>query len=400
MSELDLNRHFQTSRNINRQLNHTESRNNLPVVNSRPLKLGFDISDVCNVRCIFCLAEGGRKKRSDPDAFRRPEWLDPFEPLLPFINMAILSSYEAVLNPWLDQFVERFWKWRTPLQIFTNGNAFTPDISEYLLDHGLASLWCSFHGYKQETYEGIMKGSDYDKVLSNLMHMKLYARKKGYQHYVPTMVFCAMRRNIMELPDYVDLAHRVGARDIQVNYLLVTREGTGLEQEAMCFNPQLYDAMVLKAKIKATQLGINLKHQRLFSDGAKEADQGPCYKPWEHFNVKSNGSATVCCGGCGSLGNMFEQGFQQLWNSPRLIELRERINSDDRPKACRQCTRGLENPWDISTHVTYLRGKSGEEKRRLVEEMVAEAPDGVRRQFGEQLKQNTFKEHVAASCAA
>lgn len=206
MSELDLVRHFQVSRDINRQLNRTESRNNLPVVNSRPFNLGFDISSVCNVRCIFCLAEGGRKRRSDPDAFRKPEYLDNFEPLLPFINMAILSSYEAVLNPWLDQFVERFWKYRTPLQIFTNGNAFTPDLSEYLLDHGLISLWCSFHAHKQDTYDSIMAGSDYSTVLANLMHMKLYARKKGHTNYALTMVFCAMRRNIMELPDYVELA--------------------------------------------------------------------------------------------------------------------------------------------------------------------------------------------------
>jgi hypothetical protein len=98
---------------------------------------------------FFCLAEEGRKRASDPSAFRKPEWLDPFEPILPFINLAILSSYEPVLNPWLDHFVERLWKHQTPLQVFTNGKAFEPELSEYLLDHGLKSMWCSFHGARR-----------------------------------------------------------------------------------------------------------------------------------------------------------------------------------------------------------------------------------------------------------
>jgi MoaA/NifB/PqqE/SkfB family radical SAM enzyme len=370
--------HYAVARRINAQLNQTESRNNLPVVNSRPLKLGLDISDVCNIRCIFCLAERGRKRASDPGAFRKPEWLDPFEPMLPFLNMAIFSSYEAVLNPWLDQFVEKLWKYRVPLQLFSNGNALSPQLGEYLLQRNLTSLWCSFHGARQKTYQSIMKGSDYDKVLANLMHMKHYSRKKGLGDYRLTLVFCAMRRTIGELLEYVDLAHRVGATNIQVNYLLVTRPDTDLDREAMCFHPDLYDEMVLAAKAKAARLGIALNHQRLFRDGKKEADTGPCYRPWEHLNVGQDGKATVCCGGCGALGNLFEEGFPQLWNSRRLVEFRARINSDDPPAACRKCTRGREDPQSLFTHLTYLRSLPEAERQARMRDLCPEAPQDER----------------------
>jgi len=370
--------HYAMARQINAQLNFTESRNNLPVVNSRPLKLGLDISNVCNVRCIFCLAEKDRKRASDPGAFRKPEWLDPFEPLLPFVNVAILSSYEALLNPWLDQFVERLWAYQTPLHIFSNGLALDPERSEYLLVHKLQGVWCSFHGARQKTYDSIMKGSDYEKVVSNLMHMKIHCRKRGLNDFKLTLVFCAMRRTIEELWDYVDLAHRVGAKAIQVNYLLVTRPGTQLDREAMFFSPDLYDEMVLKAKHKAARLGITLNHQPLFRDGKKEAESGPCYRPWEHLNISQEGVATVCCGGCGTLGNMFQQGFPQLWNSKRLLEFRARVNSDDPPAACRKCTRGREEPGSIYTHLTYLRALPEEQRhKRILElcpEMAAAAP--------------------------
>ena len=376
MSQLVTAAHHAAARDINKQLNQTESRNNLPVVNSRPLRMGLDISNVCNVNCIFCLAESGRMKRSDPEAFRTPDYMDHFEPILPFVDMAILSSFEALLNPWLDQFVERLRRYYTPFQLFSNGKGLEPELAEFLLSKGMNSLWCSFHAAERKTYQSIMKGSDYDRVLSHLMHIKHYARKHT-PNFELTMVFCAMRRNIEELPRYMALAHRVGAKVVQVNYLMVTREGTGLEHEAMCFHPELYDRMVLEAKALGARLGIRVNHQRLFADGIKDADAGPCYHPWEHMNVSRNGDVTVCCGGCSVMGNLFETGFQQVWNSPRLTEYRARVNSDNRPAACRKCTRGRENPLDIANHITYMKGFDSEKRQAAVEELLRSAPPSV-----------------------
>jgi hypothetical protein len=44
-------------RQLNTQINQLESLQFLPIVTSRLLKLGLDISSVCNIKCIFCLAE-------------------------------------------------------------------------------------------------------------------------------------------------------------------------------------------------------------------------------------------------------------------------------------------------------------------------------------------------------
>ncbi|MEF2230587.1 MAG: radical SAM protein [Pseudodesulfovibrio sp.] len=377
MNQLVTAAHFAAARDINKQLNLAESRNNLPVVNSRPLRIGLDISNVCNVNCIFCLASEGRMRASDPAAFRTPDYLDHFEPILPFVTNVIFSSYEALLNPWLDQFVARLKKNNTPFQLFSNGKGLEPELSEFLLNNGLMSLWCSFHGAERKTYESIMKGSNYDQVLANLMHMKHYIRKNGLNSEL-TMVFCAMRRNIEELPRYVDLAHRVGAKSIQVNYLLVTQENTGLEHEAMCFHPELYDSMVREAIARAARLGVQVGHQRLFSDGAKGAATGPCFRPWEHMIVSKTGTVSVCCGGCGGMGNLFESGFQQVWNSSRLQEFRARVNSENPPASCRKCTRGRENPWDIVNHITYLKKYGNEQRQEAVEELLRSAPPSVR----------------------
>ena len=364
---------WDAAREVNAQVNYLESRQNLPVVNSRPLNLGLDISDVCNINCIFCVAQSGRKKKSDPEAFRAPEWIEHFEPVLPFVRQAIFSSYEAILNPHLEFFIEYLHRFYTPFQLFSNGLALEPELSAYLLRKGMASLWCSFHGAREKTYQSIMKGSNYDQVLKNLLAIKQYARKNDIP-FALTLVYCAMRRTLPELPEFVDLARRVGASAIQVNYLLVTRQDPILERESVFFHQDLYDYYVLKAKLKGAKLGIAVNHQPLFSDAA-QAVAAPCYRPWEHLNINKQGKVQICCGGSPVLGNMFEQGFSTLWNSPAVSEFRARVNSDDPPAACRNCTRGREDPKSILSHLTYLRSLPPALRQERLRGLLPQMPD-------------------------
>lgn len=363
-------------RALNQQVNGIECANNMPICLSKPLNLGFDVSSVCNIKCIFCLAETGRKLRSDQEAFREPEWLDHFSEILPYINIGIFSSYEALLNPNFDQFVKKMRSHFTPFQVFTNGNALTPETSEFLLQSGLRSVWCSFHAAEKATYEGIMRGSDYDKVLQNLMHLKHMARRINPQFRL-TMVFCAMRRNIEELARYVDLAHRVGAAEIQVNYLLVTNAEHELDHEAMVFHRELYDYHVMHAKLKAAKQGILLNHQPTFFDWQPGAPLGPCARPWQHMNVARDGTATVCCGGAKGVGNLFKDGFHKVWNGEIMQTFRRRVNSANPPAACKTCTRGRENPNEVKTHLTYMRGMTDEQVQERLEKLGLRAPEGI-----------------------
>jgi len=361
--------HFDQARSLNQQINQLEKTNNNAVLNSRPLKLGFDISNVCNANCIFCLAEGSRRQKKDINAFRPPSWLDNFEPLLPFIELGIFSSFEAMLNPDFDQFVMKMRKFYTPFQIFTNGKALTPEMSEFILRNGLHSIHCSFHSPDPGTYESIMRGLSFDENLGNLMRLKMLARKYNPDFNL-VMVFCAMRRNITQLLDYVELAHRVGARRIQVNYLMVTDPKHKLEKECMYFNQDEYDSYVSTAKVKAAKLGINLTHQPIFQTFKMNTDElPPCYRPWEHLNVSQEGDATICCGGSGALGNIFKEDFFKVWNSKQFTAFRKTVNSPNPPAACKVCTRGREDPTAITSHITYLSGMPKEKREQRIKEL-------------------------------
>ncbi len=322
---------FALARQMNTQINQLECSQNMPVVNSRPLRLGLDISNVCNINCIFCLAKGGRLHKNAPGAFRDPAWLEHFEPLLPFVEQVIFSSYEALLNPQFDAFVHSIRRYATPFQLFSNGMAMTPDVGAFLLENGMNSLWLSFHGAREKTYHSIMRGANYETVLRNLLALKHHARKKQ-KTFELRLVFCAMRRTLPELVEYVDLARRVGATDIQVNYLLVTEQGTSLDRESVFFCQDEYDYAVLNAKMQAAKYGIALHHQPLFSEALGRTRSGACHRPWQHLNVKHNGNVEICCGGSPVLGNLFEDGFAKVWNSPKMTAFRMQVNTDNPPR--------------------------------------------------------------------
>lgn len=363
-------------RSLNTQINTMERQQLLPVIGSRPLSLGFDISSACNCNCIFCLADPGRKRRSDPTAFRTPEWLDNFESLLPFINLGVFSSYEAILNPRFDEFVLRLNRYRTPYQVFTNGKALTPELSQFMLAHGLQSMHCSVHGAKPATYEAIMQGNRFSQTLENLMALKHQAAKINPE-FTLVLVFCAMRRNIGELMDYVDLARRVGARVIQVNYLLVVKQDTGLDGEAMCFHAQVYDKVVSAAKEKAARLGIVLNHQPFFSTYEPSAAHEPCYKPWSNLSVMGDGAVNVCCGGSPVAGNMFGADFFTLWNSDKFQQFRRTVNGPNPPAACKACSRGRENPWYVGAHLTYMNGWDAARVAAHLDALGLQTPEGL-----------------------
>ena len=360
------------ARSINSQINTLESRQNNPIVNSRPLYVGLDISSVCNIKCIFCVADPGRKKQSDADAFCPADWIEHFEPVLPFVRHVIFSSFEAILNPHLPVFIDSLRCFHTPFQLFSNGLGLDQHLSQHLLDNGMTSLWCSFHGAREKTYQSIMKGSNYETVLGNLLAIKQHVRRRQLPFEL-TLVYCAMRRTLPELPAFVDIAHRLGASAIQVNYLLVTKPDPRMERESPFFHQDLYDYNVLTAKIKGAKLGVDVRHQPLSSDTPPDAP-APCRRPWEHLNVNRTGQVQICCGGSPILGNMFEEGFSRMWNSPAMARFRSRVNSDDPPAACRKCTRGREDPKDIESHLTYLRSLPEEARQEHLRRLLGDAP--------------------------
>ncbi len=349
------------ARRANLELNCFESLSGQPVALSRPLRLCFDVSSVCNCSCIFCLAKEARKKPSDQDAFRPASWMDQLTHLLPFIEKGVFCDFESLLNPEFNAMAETLRQYHTPFEVRTNGMALTPETSAFLLRNGLVRLVCSVHGARKDTAESIMRGSDFGQIVANLQAFSRLRDRISPQTEL-TLTFIAMRRNVEQLPEYVKMARRLGAQSVAVHYMMVTRPGTGLEEESVYFHQELYDRCLSQARRVARTLGMKLGSPPLFGRYAPGAVKTACYNPWQMLYMGRTGAVAVCCnGGNEIVGNVFEEDFFKVWNSKKMQAFRRAVNSPNPPAVCRRCTEAQGSPHDIRKHLSYLLGTGPEE---------------------------------------
>ena len=77
----------------------------------------------------------------------------------------------------------------------------------------------------------------------------------------------------------------------------------------------------------------NLTHiHRMYDsyDSSKPAKHITCMGLWGQAQVRSNGDVSVCCFTYKPiLGNLHEQSFEEIWDSPRAEALREKVKSGE-----------------------------------------------------------------------
>lgn len=70
-----------------------------------------------------------------------------------------------------------------------------------------------------------------------------------------------------------------------------------------------------------------------------------CTQPFTHIEIYENGDVFNCCPAFldyKSIGNIFENSFEQVWNSEKVIELREKVLNNDFSLCSDLCPRKLE----------------------------------------------------------
>jgi uncharacterized Fe-S cluster-containing radical SAM superfamily protein len=211
----------------------------LAPLGSRKLKVVWDISNKCNLRCRMC-------HFAFDDVFYRPaEYMRPevFERLaeqaLPNAHTLILSAgNEPLTSPWFADILRIAARYQVPDLLFiTNATRLTPKIAEAILDSGVTQVQISIDGSTKETYENIRRGADFDKLIKNIRYLTDLRRKRG--SLLPRLQFniVLMKSNLEELDGFVDLAESLEVDWIAARHLLMM-SGLGMESETLFDDPE------------------------------------------------------------------------------------------------------------------------------------------------------------------
>ena len=357
----------------NLELNLQEIQQLPETLSSRPILVYAEATTRCNLHCFMC-------RLSFPETTRQVrehmtlETFSRIEPLLePGSRLSLFGLGEPLMNP---NFVEmlRIAKGRGAF-VGLNSNAMllTERVARAMVELEQDLLVISFSGGTRETYERVITGANYDRVLDQLRRLNelkaaaLSTRDSALSTPIERvkpvlqLQFTAMRDNIAELPQAVRLAIDLRCAGLVAMPLTVV-DASIADQSLLSpdLQPRIERAFKEAREVAATadypfELQLPPGHQ-LSAVSAQQAeparDSAPnaqhsalstehsariCHEPWQTFYVRDDGRVNSCCYSNRIMGDVREQTALEIWNGEMYRRFRARMRSANKPSECQVC---------------------------------------------------------------
>lgn len=256
----------------------------------RPEKLAFEITSICDSKCIHC-------PRQDMDRPMRPMNFDLFKKM---IDQAVeLQIPELCPNGYgeimtlrnMDQYFEYISSKNFPFKITINTNGFrmTEERVETLIRHKVSLLNICIDGATAETFENIRIGLKLDQIEENVLRLMRIRKERKLDYPKIRIGFVKIPQNEHEIPSFIE--KWTGKVDYVGTDGFSNRIG-GLKGEL--------------AKL-----------------GAASASTGPgvCVLPFKELNIWADGKAVLCCNDWNEealVGDLNTQSISEIWGGAPL----------------------------------------------------------------------------------
>ena len=227
-----------------------------------PRKLNIEVTTRCNLSCAMCMRQVLNEESGDMG-------LETYQALLPVFSeiemVNILGIGEPLLNENIIEMI-RLGKAHLPpngtFGLTTNGTLIDDKTAKQLVVSSLDDIVVSVDGAIPDTFGEIRKDASLDKVLRNID--RLNGAKEQLNSQLPRIgfEFVAMKSNVAELPQLVDLAAQYGVSFVIVTNLLPhTKEMN--EQILYEFNSDKAIELFNEAKAEAKRRNLDMSFESL-----------------------------------------------------------------------------------------------------------------------------------------
>ncbi len=317
-----------------------------------PAALQVEVTSACNLRCAMCLVRYRPPVNKLAGALPLELYRRLVDEVAPLRRLTLQGLGEPLLSPYLLDMVRLAKRRGVAVGFNSNATLLTRAKADQLVAEGLDWLHVSLDGARADTYEAIRDGADFAKVLANLAGLVAAKRAAGGDKPWVRVVFVAMRRNVAELPELVELMGRLGVQEVRVQNLAhdfadTPEDGAYREIRDYTAAEALWTGADRAATAEAfgrarTAAGEHDLELRLPHLDAGAATGGRCTWPWDAAYVTSAGIVQPCCMVMGddrvALGDLNEASFPTIWAGEPYQEFRARLASDDNPPdVCRGC---------------------------------------------------------------
>ncbi len=357
-----------------------------------PQNIVIETTTRCNLRCKQCarLVDKYALADMEMETFRR------ISPLFPHIKEAALYGHgETFLYSHFFEMLEELKKHDVFVYVTTNGTLITEKAAERLVELKLDRLSFSLDAADPELFNEIRRGANFDKVIRNIRRLNTMKKREGRDDKpILSIMFCALKSNIQDLPklvllaDELNMLHGISVLSIveydsmvgesllrypelaekyfnEANFLAV-KHAIPLELPLGQFEFSLAPVEVTLGdrmyrtyrefqrssdksslfKIKLSRLTQRIKTSLRNQNGHPVPQQAPdpktirvkkCRDPWDFMFINVHGEVRVCCASHRIMGNIYEDDILAIWDNEAYREFRKRILTEDAPEECNTC---------------------------------------------------------------
>jgi cyclomaltodextrinase / maltogenic alpha-amylase / neopullulanase len=317
------------------------------VLEARPSRFFFSVTERCNLRCGHCITHAPALTASGAARTMTPAVLDALRDDLGLADyFAFVHGGESLTAPVLFDVLSAIRSARGAepwvAHLLTNGMLLTPRTADRLVRAGVSSISVSLDGATSATNDAIRTGSSLTDVR---MHLEDVLRWRQGEH-VDVRVglsFVVLQQNVHELGAFVDLAAALGVDWVKLEEGVPATE-FARRSLVSCTSPAVRDA-VHRAVARGKEHGLVVvdhtidravwrcrldEDTRAFLAADEHANRAaihPCRTPWETVCVEPNGDIHVQDFFGPIAGNVTQTPLATLWNAPVACEARERSKS-------------------------------------------------------------------------
>ena len=327
-----LRREASLKRAMNRIMIERAFKARTEVVRGYPIYAYIDVCNICNLKCPLCPTGQGRNER-----LKGKMSLEDFKRIIDeigdYLYVVRLDSWgEPLLNREIFDMIAYAKKKRISVNFSTNFNIFCPEMAEEMVRSDLDELYVSLDGVTQKTYETYRRGGNLKRVIENILLLQKVKRKENSP--VPRIVlkFMVMRHNEYELVQAKELANRLQVEQFMQGAMHVDM-GKSLDEDISSSIAKDFD-----------WLPRNESLSRYDYEKKKVKRKIDCDWSWKGVAINWDGSVSPCCAVYekrDDFGNIFEQGFQAIWNGNQYRASRSWLSKRSFPvhrTVCYRCS--------------------------------------------------------------
>lgn len=314
-----------------------------PFVSYGPISADIETTLACNLACVMChrrdLAKRRRVMNISLEDFKKI--IDDIPTLL---QVKLQGMGEPLLTPGLFDMI-RYAKSKGIIANFvSNGKIMDRDNARKTIESGLDRVYFSIDSADPEQYASIRVTGNLETVVQNVSGFMEERKNLGSKKPHVGIWMLLFKENLNQIRSVIDIAQRTGVDEMVLQTEITDRGKSDWKNVIASMRAQEKtetERVIDDVKAYAKNQNVRLTIQSYVGGVFKKTKEDMCEWTWKSLYITSQGDVSPCCiiadPNVIGLGNIYEEGFQHLWNNKKYQALRKQFLDGEIPSACQSC---------------------------------------------------------------